>query len=93
MCHAGDLHSPRTPLRMDLVYTYTASADLPGALSYHLQDLAEAAIIAHEQVNASRAWHKWLGWASIFAGGDAADLAHGQVGPIRGGHICVWRPR
>ena len=50
MCNAGDLRPPRTPLRMDLVYTYKASADLPGALSYHLQDLAEAAIIAHEQV-------------------------------------------
>eukprot|EP00891_Asterochloris_glomerata_P006198 jgi/Astpho2/6198/Aster-x1356 len=45
----GDLRPPGTPLRMDLVYTYKASADLPGALSYHLQDLAEAAVIAHEQ--------------------------------------------
>ncbi len=65
MCNAGDLRPPGTPLRMDLVYTYKASADLPGALSYHLQDLAEAAVIAHEQVNAARAWHKWLEWASM----------------------------
>ena len=82
ICNAGDLRPPRTPLRTDLVYTYKASADLPGALSYHLQDLAEAAIIAHEQVRAARAWHKSLGWASLVAEGDAADPACGQIGPI-----------
>ena len=71
---------------MDLVYTYKASADLPGALSHHLQDLAEAAIIAHEQVNAARARHKWLGWASVVA----EDLAHGQIWPIRDWRMRLW---